>query len=89
MLPAQQQQQHSQSVVATTVAAQQQQQQQPGQSHVLLQCKPPVGIDLTAPALHPTKLLPRPVVTAASSQPMVAAPPVEVKEEVFAVPKVR
>ncbi|XP_043282884.1 carbohydrate-responsive element-binding protein isoform X2 [Venturia canescens] len=49
---------------------------QPNQSHILLQCRPS-GLDLTAPALHPTKLLPRPTQTNSTSD----------KEEVFAVPK--
>ncbi|XP_012272850.1 MLX-interacting protein isoform X2 [Orussus abietinus] len=44
------------------------------QSHILFQCRPQ-GFDLSAPAQHPTKLLPRP-----------AAPTAD-KEEVFAVPK--
>lgn len=47
----------------------------PTQSHILLQCKPS-GLDLTAPALHPTKLLPRPSNVSSTE-----------KEEVFAVPK--
>ncbi|XP_011307395.1 carbohydrate-responsive element-binding protein isoform X2 [Fopius arisanus] len=42
----------------------------PVPSHILLQCKPS-GLDLTAPALHPTKLLPKGTE----------------KEEIFAVPK--
>lgn len=52
---------------------------QQAQSHVVgspFHCRP-LGLDPTAPAQHPTKLLPRPA--AASSE----------KEEVFAVPKVR
>ncbi|XP_015594018.1 MLX-interacting protein isoform X2 [Cephus cinctus] len=46
---------------------------QPTQSHILFQCRPTV-LDPTAPALHPTKLLPRPTTNSD-------------KEEVFAVPK--
>ncbi|XP_063983770.1 carbohydrate-responsive element-binding protein isoform X1 [Diachasmimorpha longicaudata] len=42
----------------------------PVSSHILLQCKPP-GLDLTAPTLHPAKLLPK------GGE----------KEEIFAVPK--
>ncbi|KAK0170723.1 hypothetical protein PV328_008535 [Microctonus aethiopoides] len=48
----------------------------PTQSHILLQCKPTSGLDLTAPAIHSTKLLPR-ITNVVNSE----------KEEIFAVPK--
>ncbi|XP_050466241.1 MLX-interacting protein isoform X1 [Cataglyphis hispanica] len=48
--------------------------EQPSQSQILLQCRS-TGLDLTAPALHPTKLLPQPTTSNV------------VKEEIFAVPK--
>ncbi|XP_011255892.1 MLX-interacting protein isoform X1 [Camponotus floridanus] len=48
--------------------------EQPSQSPILLQCRS-TGLDLTAPALHPTKLLPQPTTSNAE------------KEEIFAVPK--
>lgn len=48
--------------------------EQPSQSQILLQCRS-TGLDLTAPALHPTKLLPQPTTSNAD------------KEEIFAVPK--
>ncbi|XP_012225348.2 MLX-interacting protein isoform X2 [Linepithema humile] len=47
---------------------------QPSQSQILLQCRSS-GLDLTAPAMHPTKLLPQPMTSNAE------------KEEIFAVPK--
>ncbi|KAL6445149.1 hypothetical protein ACFW04_002202 [Cataglyphis niger] len=48
--------------------------EQPSQSQILLQCRS-TGLDLTAPALHPTKLLPQPTTSNVE------------KEEIFAVPK--
>ncbi|CAL7947676.1 unnamed protein product [Xylocopa violacea] len=48
--------------------------EQPSQSPILLQCRPS-GLDLTTPAVQPTKLLPQP--PASNSE----------KEEIFAVPK--
>ncbi|XP_011635582.1 MLX-interacting protein isoform X2 [Pogonomyrmex barbatus] len=47
---------------------------EPSQSQILLQCRSS-GLDLTAPALHPTKLLSQPTTSNAE------------KEEIFAVPK--
>ncbi|EZA59767.1 MLX-interacting protein isoform X2 [Ooceraea biroi] len=55
-----------------SVSTMEQQQQQPSQSQILLQCRP-TGV--TAPALHPTKLLPQPTTSSVE------------KEEIFAVPK--
>lgn len=49
---------------------------QSSQSQIMLQCRSS-GLDLTAPALHPAKLLPQPPVSST-----------EKEEEVFAVPKV-
>lgn len=48
--------------------------EQPSQSQILLQCRS-ASLDLTAPALHPTKLLPQPTTSNVE------------KEEIFAVPK--
>lgn len=49
--------------------------EQPAQSQILLQCRS-TGLDLTAPALHPTKLLPQPTTSNVE------------KEDIFLRPKV-
>ncbi|XP_014489484.1 PREDICTED: protein WBSCR14 homolog isoform X2 [Dinoponera quadriceps] len=52
--------------------------EQPSQSQILLQCRPPV-LDITAPALHPTKLLPQPNTSSAEAEEIFAVPKYQIK----------
>ncbi|XP_032679686.1 MLX-interacting protein isoform X2 [Odontomachus brunneus] len=52
--------------------------EQPSQSQMLLRCRPS-GLDLTAPALHPTKLLPQPITSNAETEEIFAIPKYQIK----------
>ncbi|EFN77615.1 MLX-interacting protein [Harpegnathos saltator] len=52
--------------------------EQPSQSQILLQCRPS-GLDLTAPALHPTKLLPQPTISSVETEEIFAVPKYQIK----------